>query len=466
MYDSIKKLLFSFAFIILSTVVCGQDVTAKLAKAFASFEADAQMRAGIASLYVMDAKSGKVLFQKNASIGLAPASTQKVITSVTAYELLGKDFRFRTRVGYIPATDTSGLPGSIWIQGSGDPTLGSWRWKETGEEVVASRITQAIRTIGIQTYSGMDIDPSSWSSETVPDGWIWQDVGNYYGAFSGPLNWRENQYDLFLGSGKEKGSAVQVVGTIPKLYGYRFTSEATAAAKGTGDNAYIYLPVGSEVINVRGTIPVEEARFTISGAMPSGKQQFLQTLADSLSRYGISKGTINRSPQPDWNALKIIHTETSPPLDSIIFWFNRRSINLYGESLIKALARVKGKNGETGNGIAELKQFWKAKGIHEAELNIVDGSGLSPLNRVTTKAQVTTLYYARKQSWFPGFYLALPEFNGMKMKSGTIRGAKGFVGYHTSSGGREYIFAFLVNNYDGSSSSLVQKMYTVLNLLK
>jgi D-alanyl-D-alanine carboxypeptidase/D-alanyl-D-alanine-endopeptidase (penicillin-binding protein 4) len=54
----------------------------------------------------------------------------------------------------------------------------------------------------------------------------------------------------------------------------------------------------------------------------------------------------------------------------------------------------------------------------------------------------------------------------MKMKSGTISDVKGFCGYQTSSDGSEYIFSFLINNYSGSASGLVNKMYKVLDVLK
>lgn len=54
----------------------------------------------------------------------------------------------------------------------------------------------------------------------------------------------------------------------------------------------------------------------------------------------------------------------------------------------------------------------------------------------------------------------------MKMKSGTIKDVKGFAGYHTSKAGVEYAFCFVVNNYNGPTSNLVQKMYKVLDELK
>ena len=110
----------------------------------------------------------------------------------------------------------------------------------------------------------------------------------------------------------------------------------------------------------------------------------------------------------------------SPPLDSLNFWFLRKSINLYGETLLKTLAWKENLPAETDKGVELVRDFWEQKGLPRTELNIVDGSGLSPLNRVTTHAQVTVLQYARKQPWFTGYYLGFPEYNGMKMKSGTI----------------------------------------------
>jgi D-alanyl-D-alanine carboxypeptidase/D-alanyl-D-alanine-endopeptidase (penicillin-binding protein 4) len=165
-------------------------------------------------------------------------------------------------------------------------------------------------------------------------------------------------------------------------------------------------------------------------------------------------------------SFKLLHTETSPAFDTIIYWLNKKSINLYAEALVKTIGFQKTKVGSTEKGLELIKQFWKAKGIDERELNILDGSGLSPSNRITAHAMVQVLQYAKKQRWFDGFYNSFPEFNGMKMKSGTIKDVKGFAGYHTSKTGVEYAFCFIVNNYNGPTSHLVQKMYKVLDELK
>ncbi|TAH01647.1 MAG: D-alanyl-D-alanine carboxypeptidase/D-alanyl-D-alanine-endopeptidase, partial [Sphingobacteriales bacterium] len=154
------------------------------------------------------------------------------------------------------------------------------------------------------------------------------------------------------------------------------------------------------------------------------------------------------------------------PLDTINHFFLRKSINLYGEALLKVLALEKNGYADTETGVELLKAFWASKGIHKNALNISDGSGLSPQNRVTTRALVQALQYASKQKWFASFYNALPEYNGMKIKSGSINGCRSFAGYHTSKSGTHYTVAIIVNNYNSSSSSLIKKIYQVLDVLK
>ncbi|HEU5164989.1 MAG TPA: D-alanyl-D-alanine carboxypeptidase/D-alanyl-D-alanine-endopeptidase [Chitinophagaceae bacterium] len=459
-----RKILITFHFSFLTFNFFGQSVTQKLQKAFTAFEKDSQMKHAISSLYVIDAKTGQVVFDKNSQIGLAPASTQKIITSVTAFELLGKDYRYKTEFGIINKESSS----ILCVKPSGDPTLGSWRWQSTKEQEVLKRVISSIRKTDLKNSEAVLIYAQGWNSEQIPDAWIWQDLGNYYGSGAGILNWRENQFDLVLKSGKSIGDRVEIVLLDPQLYSYQINSLATSAATGTGDNAYIYLPLDPSQAYIRGTIPVNESRFIISGAMVNPANQFIETLADSLKdrfkqpRY-LSSVFLNESLNKD---VKIIHTEFSPALDSIIYWFNKKSINLYGEALVKTIAYEKKGSGSTDSGVVIVQNFWKEKGLDEDELGIVDGSGLSPLNRVTTHSQVEILKYAKTKDWFPYFYNSLPEYNGMSMKSGTIRGVKGFCGYQKAKNGKEYIFSFLVNNYNGSSSSLVNKMYKVLDILK
>lgn len=460
----LTPLILAGAALFFPTGTPAQNLTQKLQKAFLRFEEDSQLSHAISSLYIIDAVSGKVVFDKNSRIGLAPASTQKVITSATAFALLGKDFRYTTSF----ATGSNTNAHTLYILPSGDPTLGSERWEHTKADKILNDVTRSLEH-NKKDISKIIIDNEGWEFDPIPDGWIWQDIGNYYGAGSQKLNWRENQYDLLLQSGKNIGDAVRIIGTHPKIAGYALRSIVTSAAKGTGDNAYIYFPLNDTAGVVKGTIPVNENGFGISGAFASGSRQMAAELADKILNAGIAVAAPGISMTMAANTAAgdytVIHTETSPPLDSLIYWFNKKSINLYGEALLKTMAYRKKGYGITDTGVTVLKDFWEQNGIDAAELNIVDGSGLSPLNRVTTHSQVQVLRYARQQSWFDAFYHSLPVYNSMKMKSGTIRNVKGFTGYHTA-GGRTYIFSFLVNNYTGTAAALVRKMYAVLDVLK
>jgi D-alanyl-D-alanine carboxypeptidase/D-alanyl-D-alanine-endopeptidase (penicillin-binding protein 4) len=245
-------------------------------------------------------------------------------------------------------------------------------------------------------------------------------------------------------------------------------NELTAAEKGSGDNAYIYLAPDAEVGFIRGTIPIEQDSFVISGSMPDGGKLLAATLYQAImpgKNYPDNNLNYLKGRSKWGKPVSYFYTHTSPTLDSIIYWFLKRSINLYGEALVKTMAFEKTRKGGTDEGIKIINDFWEEKGIERSALKIFDGSGLSPANRVTTTALVKVMQYAKDRNWFPAFYHALPEINGIKMKDGYINGVRSCTGYIKSSQG-EFTFSFIVNNFDGSAVAVRQRMWKVLDLLK
>jgi len=468
-----KVFLFIFGSL-LAGCVSAQSITQKLQQAFQQFESDSQLKHAISSFYVIDAGNGQVVFDKNSAIGLSPASTQKIITSVTAFELLGKDYRYKTYIGYDIGIEKGELKGNLYFEGGGDPTLGSRRWESTTELSVFKFISGVLRRNAIKKIKGdIWVNDIQFGINPVPDGWIWEDIGNYYGAGARGLNWCENQYDLFLKPGQVPGQITEVIKTDPKLIDYKIRNFITTGEKGSGDNGYIYSAPYSNNGLATGTIPAGGDSFIISGAVPNPSKQFASSLAQFFKKEKISfsnKVKLYSDSMFEKKGVRkmmlLLDSIQSPSLDSINYWFLKKSINLYGEALLKTFSIKKYYFGNTDSGVVILKKFWKDKGLDENELNIYDGSGLSPLNRITTHAQVEILKYAKTKDWFQYFYNALPEYNGMKMKSGTISDVKGFCGYHKAKDGKEYIFSFLVNNYSGKTSGVVNKMYKVLDVLK
>ena len=220
-------------------------------------------------MYVINANTGEVVFDKNSRVGLATASTLKIITAATAYELLGKDFRYETKIGYEGKIKNGVLDGNLVLIGSGDPTFGSWRWEQTKENLIFKKIVDSIKKLRVKKIEDVwVVDNTNWNFETIPDGWIWQDIGNYYGAGAKKLNWRENQFDIFLKSGSKIGDSVKIVSYSPQYID--LNSELTSQAKGSGDNAYVYYGLNESGGTIRGTIPIEENAFKISAVNASG----------------------------------------------------------------------------------------------------------------------------------------------------------------------------------------------------
>ena len=441
-----------------------QSLEQRLAKAYQLFEKDPQLRYASHSLTVMDLSTGKTVFARNSQTGLAPASTQKVVTAAAAFALLGSEFRYQTEFTW----RTMGNRTALVIQPSGDPSLGSPRFRTTNSEELLRQLQGSSAQLGRSSLSDTVYfihDRERVDPQMVPDGWIVQDIGNYYGAGAAWFNWRENQFDLLLRSGSRIGEA----GGVELLEGQElpddvvFDNRLRPAGKGSGDNAYIYLPLEGNTRLLKGTIPIDENRFSISGAITKTERYFLNDWQKSSGKNRSIPSLVSQTDAPVIGS----YQHESPALDSLSYWFLRKSINLYGEAFLKTIGHQEAGRFSTEAGLQVLRGFWQQKGIDSFALRMEDGSGLSPQNRVTTAAMVQVLKYASTQNWFAAYRDGFPLYNGMRMKSGTISAVKGFCGYHRSSKtGREYAFAILVNNYTGSSSQLVGKMYAVLNELK
>ena len=464
-------LLFSLAF---TAISFAQKTEGRLSNAFKIFETDSQFKHAMISLYVVDTKTGKVVFDKNSQVGLAPASCLKVVTSAAVLELLGKTFQYKTDFGYDGNFEGNTLNGNLFIKASGDPTPGSWRWDSTKEETIQQKLLAGLKAKNIKTITGhFIIDDSKWETKATPGGWTWEDIGNYYGAGARGLNWHENQYDLILRPGKNAGDSVAIIATEPELQASVLINELKTGKSGSGDNSIIYLPEDGLIGYVRGTVPAGNKTFKVSGAMPNSSISFTSEFEkllrnNNINLNGKSKTSVlyflNKEKMPV--AAKILLSHYSPPLDSINYWFLQKSVNLFGEAFVKTIAYEKTGFGSADTGINIIKDFWSKNGIEKSALNIIDGSGLSPANRVTTNALITVMQYAKKQNWFASFYNALPIQHDIKMKSGYIGGVRSYTGYVKSKSGAEYTFAFIINNYDGNPGAVREKMWKLLDILK
>lgn len=470
--------LFSLAlsfFLLPLLLAKGQQTNAsKIKQAFEGFSRDEALAHASYSLTVLNVNSGEVVFASEPDRGLVPASTLKVITTVTGYQVLGPSFQYETRLGITGTLLPGGkLNGDLILIGSGDPSLGSSRFGKSSSEELLSRWVQAVQKAGITSVSGRVIgDDRLFQGNQAPDGWPWGDLGNYYGAGVSSLNWHENSVQVLFKSGERAGQPTQLLGVEPSRENLQLINEVLTGAPGTGDQVYAYSAPYSSAIYLRGTYG-SDLKKKISISVPNPALHLAFALKDALQQQGVPTGeaTTGYLLQNLGEEVPALHSLLdqyySPGFSQLATPFNKVSINLFGEAFLKTCALTSQEEGDKKGAAEWMQEYWEKQiGVAKGALKLKDGSGLSPENRVTSLAMARVLAHAKKQSWFPVFYENLPVYNGMKMKSGTIGGVLGYAGYHTSSTGQSFAFVFLINNYQGTAPSMRQKMFKVLDSLK
>jgi serine-type D-Ala-D-Ala carboxypeptidase/endopeptidase (penicillin-binding protein 4) len=180
---------------------------------------------------------------------------------------------------------------------------------------------------------------------------------------------------------------------------------------------------------------------------------------DALRAAGVAVAGTVRVGRVDDFSIPLAAVE-SPPLASIIRFMDRESDNFTAELLLKQLGAVELDRGTSAAGASIVMQRLAEAGVPLAGVRIVDGSGLSRLDRLTANAVAAML----KAAWSnpevkPAFVAALPVagVNGtledrlrkppargrVLAKTGTTSDASALSGYVST----RYAFTVLQNGH-------------------
>ena len=158
-------------------------------------------------------------------------------------------------------------------------------------------------------------------------------------------------------------------------------------------------------------------------------------------------------------------TVNSPPLWKLIRFMDQESDNYTAELLLKQIGASVNERGTTANGAAEVKSALDNAGIPLAGVRIVDGSGLSLLDRLTPEAlsDLLTVVWSDPSLRQPFLHsLAVagrvgtlahrlrrrPALGNVRAKTGTTNSASALSGYVRS----RYAFVILQNGNPVSST--------------
>ncbi len=190
-----------------------------------------------------------------------------------------------------------------------------------------------------------------------------------------------------------------------------------------------------------------------------------RSFRDQLRRAGIAvTGSAGTGTAPaDAFALGAV---SSPPLSTLVRWMNRDSDNFIAELLLKQLGTVNGERGTSARGATVVRATLGAAGVPLAGIRIVDGSGLSPYNRMTATALaalleaawanaevraafVTSLPVAGRTGTLASRMRTPPARGNVVAKTGTTASASTLAGYVRS----RFAFAVLNNGRPVAHSS-------------
>lgn len=432
------------------------------------------------SLLVKALENGETIYSYDSRRELTPASVLKTVTTATALELLGPDYRFPTTLEYDGEITGGVLQGNLYIKGSGDPTLGSAhlaagnRDAASAEYDFTAKWLAAVREAGIREIRGAVVaDESIFDTEGISGKTVYEDLGSYYGAGSYGLSVFDNLYRLYVETGAP-GSRPVVRKTVPDLPTLRFHNYLQTQTSATDSSFILGAPFATDRY-LYGTVPANRKSYTLKGDIPdpalflaayfTGKLQANGlSVANAPGCYRIWKEEGKWNPKPRQTLL----TTYSPPLEEIVKITNHVSHNLYADALLKTLGLTYPAGHEETlssfeRGVRVVRAYWKEKGLDVSSLCMYDGSGLALADKLTTHflAELFT-YMARQSPEAPRFIASLPlagqegsvvnflrgsDLQGKtRLKSGSMSRVKGYAGY-IEKGGKSYAVVLFVNNY-------------------
>jgi serine-type D-Ala-D-Ala carboxypeptidase/endopeptidase (penicillin-binding protein 4) len=131
---------------------------------------------GHSAALAVDLRTGELVYERNRTRALAPASTVKLAVSYAVLVRLGPAYRIRTELLGEGALEGATWRGSLVLKGYGDPTLNKWKLKGLARKVAS---------LGIRRVTGSLLaDESYYDTRRVGPGW----KRSYYIEESPPLS--------------------------------------------------------------------------------------------------------------------------------------------------------------------------------------------------------------------------------------------------------------------------------------
>ena len=362
------------------------------------------------SAVVADPATGEVLWSQHQGQPSTPASTTKLVTSAAVLAALGPGATFTTKVV------NGATSGSVILVGGGDPTLAvhpypAGQYPQPATLAGLARQTaQALKRQGQGTVS-LGYDDTLYTGPGLAPGWpaAYVSTGDVT-----PISALEVDQGRLTSSGEPEDS----------------------------DDPYN--------LRARTTDPAGQAARSFAALLT----------ADGIHVAG------SPAARPAQQDAKTLASTNSPPLSAIVQQMLEESNNVIAENLARQVAVRTGKPASYSGAAAAVTAGLQHLGISTSGLHLVDGSGLSPQDKIAPATLVSVLQQATAngkirallaglpvagfsgtlsagQSVFAG--IGGPALGSVRAKTGNLSTVTTLSGLVTDRTGRTLAFAFMAD---------------------
>jgi serine-type D-Ala-D-Ala carboxypeptidase/endopeptidase (penicillin-binding protein 4) len=422
-------------------------------------------------IQIMDPASSKVLLEVNPDKTFLPASVLKVITTSTALEKLGPEFRYRTGVYTDGELEPDGtVTGDLILVGRGDPNLMD-PYGELLEKPALLELAEKLEAMGVKKVQGDIVgDDSYFDIQNYGKGWSARELRSVYGAPINALSINNNVFWVHVSPTKK--SQRVCVSVEPQTSYFRIRNSGVTGSPKSRRSLSVRQVPGTNTIVVSGTLPAKGSHSQYI-LLEKPSEAAAAMFEEELQRHGIKvRGEVRTIHRGDTSesirqGRNLLAEHQSTPLYRTLQIINKHSQNVHAEMLLRTLgAEFKG-NGDNEAGLQVVKEFLVESGIDSEKIRLNDGCGLSRENLITPRFQTSLLQFLSTRSYFDLFLntlaisgadgtlrnrLSATEVRGsIHAKTGTLNGVTALSGYMTTKSGRNLIFSIFANNVNATS---------------
>lgn len=392
---------------------------------------------------IKDAQTGRIIYSRNATKLLSPASGTKLFTAAAALYQLKSNYTFLTTL--------SQKNQDMYITFNGSPSLTT----DNLESLLLNLKRKNINTI----KGNIILDSSRFKPPYYAGGDSYDDLGWYYAAPSTALILNKNAVSYEFISAKKTGKRIQI---IPKTAGRELSiiNQVITVDKEQTTHCSLNVEVKSpNTLRLYGCLQKNKEPQVMSLAITAPLLIAQKVIKGTLNKHGlVLKGDIRSGKTPsDAKVIASLHSENAMQL---ITHMLQESDNLYADSFYKQLAySVTGEGTYKQGSFAIKKILSQHTNLDMGQIELTDGAG-SRYNMVTPLQVVvllTDLYRDKSMS----FFKTLPQAgisgslkDRMKntilekqvfAKTGTMHDVSSLSGYIKLPNTKTLIFSIIIN---------------------